>query len=161
MGTHIERGTMRKKEKEIADINEIERIIEKAICCRIGLVDNGEPYVVPVSFGYERNALYFHGASEGRKFELIKKNNRLCFEIDTDVEVVKSEKPCSWTMKYRSVIGVGRAYILESDEEKCHGLSLIMRQYTGGDFSFPKPTLDKTLVVKVDIRSITGKQSGY
>ena len=152
---------MRKKDKEITDIKEIERVIEKAICCRIGLVDNDEPYVVPVSFGYERNALYFHGALEGRKVELIKKNNQICFEIETDVEVVKSGKPCGWTTRYRSVIGVGRAYILESDEEKCHGLKVIMRQYAGGDFSFPKPKLDKTLVVKVDIRSMTGKQSGY
>lgn len=152
---------MRKKDKEITGIKEIEKIIKKAVCCRIGLVDGDEPYVVPVCFGYERKALYFHGALEGRKVELIKKNNQICFEIETDVEVVKSEKPCGWTMKYRSVIGVGRAYILESDEEKCHGLKVIMRQYAGGDFSFPKPKLDKTLVVKVDIRSITGKQSGY
>ena len=152
---------MRKKDKEITDIKEIERIIKKAIRCRIGLVDGDEPYVVPVCFGYERSALYFHGALEGRKVELIKRNNQICFEIDTDVKVVKSEKSCGWTMKYRSVIGVGRAYILESDQEKSRGLRLIMRQYAGGDFSFPKPKLDKTLVVKVDIRSITGKQSGY
>jgi len=152
---------MRKKDKEITDIKEIERIIKKAIRCRIGLVDNGEPYVVPVSFGYEKNALYFHGALEGRKVELIKKNNQICFEIDTDVKVVRSEEPCKWAMKYRSVIGVGRAYILESDEEKCHGLRLIMKHYSGDEFSFPKPKLDKTLVVKVNIRSITGKQSGY
>ena len=153
---------MRKKEKEITDINEIERIIKRAVCCRIGLVDGEEPYVVPVSFGYERNALYFHGALEGRKVELIKKSNQICFEVDTNVEVKKSEKPCSWTMKYRSVMGVGRAYFLESDEEKIHGLTVIMRQYTeGDDFSFPKAMLDRTLVVRVDIRSITGKQFGY
>lgn len=152
---------MRRKEKEIIDIDEIERIIKKAICCRIGLVDTDEPYVVPVSFGYERNALYFHSALEGRKVELIKKNNKICFEIDTDVEVAKARKPCGWTMKYRSVIGVGRAYILENDEEKSHGLKLIMRQYTEGNFSFPKSTLDSVLVVRVDIGSITGKKSGH
>jgi len=152
---------MRRKDKEITDIKEIEEIIKKADCCRIGLVDNDEPYVVPVCFGYERKALYFHGALEGRKVELIKKNNQVCFEIDTDAEVVKAETSCGWTMRYRSVIGVGRAYILESDEEKCHGLRLIMKHYSGDEFSFPKPKLDKTLVVKVDIRSITGKQSGY
>ncbi len=152
---------MRKKDKEITDIDEIERIIKKAINCRIGLVDDDEPYVVPVCFGYERNALYFHSALEGRKVKLIKKNNKICFEIDTDVEVVKAEEACRWTMKYRSVIGVGKAYILENDEEKSHGLKLIMRQYTKDSFSFPKPKLDSILVVRVDIRSITGKQSGY
>ena len=152
---------MRRKDKEITDIDEIERIIKKAIRCRIGLVDNDEPYVVPVSFGYERNALYFHSALEGRKVELIKKNNKICFEIDTDVEVVKGKKPCAWTMKYRSVIGVGRAYILENDEEKSHGLKLILKQYTEGNFSFPKSVPDSVLVVRVDIGSITGKKSGY
>ena len=152
---------MRRKDKEITDIDEIEKIIRKANCCRIGLADNDEPYIVPVCFGYERNALYFHGALEGRKVELIKKNNKICFEIDTDVEVVRGEKPCAWAMKYRSVIGVGRARILESDEEKTRGLKLIMRQYAEGDFSFPKSELDEILVVKVDITNITGKQSGY
>ena len=152
---------MRKKDKEITDIDEIERIIRRAICCRIGLVDNDEPYVVPVSFGYERNALYFHGASEGHKIELIKKNNKVCFEIDTDVAVVKAEKPCQWTMRYRSVIGMGRAHILESAKEKAHGLELLMRHYTEGDFSFPKSEPGSVLVVRIDIENITGKKLGY
>ena len=152
---------MRRKEKEITDIEEIEKIIKKAMVCRISLVDNDEPYIVPVCFGYERDVLYFHGASEGRKVELIKKNNKICFEIDTDAEVVKAEEACSWTMKYRSVIGVGRACILEKDEEKSHGLKLIVRQYTEGNFSFPKSKLDSILVIRVDIESITGKKSGY
>jgi len=152
---------MRKKEKEITDIDEIERIIEKAICCRIGLVDNDKPYIVPVCFGYAKNTLYFHGALEGRKVDLIKKNNKVCFEIDTDLEAVKTVKPCSWTMKYKSVIGVGRACILESYEEKTHGLRLIMKQYSEGEFSFPESKLDSVLVVRVNIESITGKQSGY
>ena len=152
---------MRKKDKEITDISEIEGIIRKATSCRIGLVDGDEPYVVPVCFGYERSALYFHGASEGRKVEFIKKNNKICFEIDADVEVVKAEEPCHWALKYRSIIGVGRAYILESDEEKSYGLKLIMNQYSEGDFSFAKSALDSVLVVRVDITGITGKKSGY
>ena len=152
---------MRRKDKEITDTEEIERIIKRAISCRIGLVDNDEPYVVPVCFGYERNALYFHGALEGRKVELIKKNKKICFEIDTDVKVVRSEEPCKWAMKYRSVIGVGRAHILESDEEKSHGLRLIIRQYSGDKFNFSKLEVDSVLVVRVEIESITGKQSGY
>jgi len=152
---------MRKKDREITDINEIEEIIRKAIACRIGLVDGGEPYVVPVCFGYEGNALYFHGAPGGRKVELIKRNNKICFEIDADAEIIRAEKACGWTMKYRSIIGLGRAKILESDEEKSHGLELIMKQYSGSDSSFPKPTLAKTLVVRIDIESVTGRKSGY
>jgi len=77
------------------------------------------------------------------------------------LEAVKTEEPCSWTMKYKSVIGVGRAYILESNEEKTHGLRVIMKHYSEDEFSFPKSKLDSVLVVRVNIESITGKQSGY
>jgi len=146
---------------EITDMDEIERIIKKAICCRIALVDDDEPYIVPICFGYEKNNLYFHGALEGRKVALIKKNNKICFEIDIDVEVVEASNPCDWSMKYRSIIGVGRAYILENDEEKSHGLNLIMKQYAEGDVSFPKSVLNSVLVVRVDIKSLSGRQIGY
>jgi len=143
---------------KITDIDEIEGIIRKALICRLGLVDNDEPYVVPVCFGYERGALYFHGSLKGRKVELIKKNNKVCFEMDIDAELEKSEDPCDWAMKGKSVVGVGRASILESDEEKSYALRLIMGHYSEGDFSFPESALDSVLVVRVDIRSITGKK---
>jgi len=152
---------MRRKEKEITDIEEIEQVIKKAKVCRLGLVDNDEPYIVPVCFGYERNSLYFHSAPEGRKVALIKKNNKVCFEIDTDVEIVNAEKPCGWTTKYRSVVGTGRAYILEKDVEKAHGLSLIMKQYAGGESGLDFEKLNLVLIVRIDIESVTGKKSGY
>ena len=152
---------MRRKDREVTDIDEIEAIINKSSCFRIGFVDDGEPYIVPVCFGYERNAFYFHCASEGRKIEIIRKNNSVCFELDTDVKVVKADKPCKWASKYRSVMGTGTARILGKDEEKKHGLNLIMRQYGGGDFNFSKPALDSVLIVKVDVHSISAKQAGY
>ena len=152
---------MRRKEREITDIEEIEQVIKKAKVCRLGLVDNDGAYSVPVCFGYERNSLYYHSAPEGRKVELIKKNNKICFEIDTDVEIVNAEKPCGWTTKYRSVVGTGRAYILKRDEEKVHGLSLIMKQYSEGKTTFDFEKLDSVLLVKIDIESMTGKKSGY
>jgi nitroimidazol reductase NimA-like FMN-containing flavoprotein (pyridoxamine 5'-phosphate oxidase superfamily) len=146
--------------KEITDIEEIESIIKKAVICRFGFVDGDEPYIAPGPFGYERGALYLHGSLKDRKAELIRKNSKVCFEITTDVEVVRLKPggPCDWMMRYRRVIGVGRAYILENDAEKSHALRLIIGHYSEGDFSFPKSELDKTLVVKVDIKSITGKK---
>ena len=144
--------------RKITDIEEIEGIINKAIVCHLGLVDGDEPYVVPVCFGYERNVLYFHGNLKGRKIELIKKNNKICFEMETDVEVKRAEEACRWGIKYMSVIGVGRAYIVEKEDEKSHALDLITKRCAGDALSFPKSELDKTLVMRVDIESITGKQ---
>ncbi|HEY51473.1 MAG TPA: pyridoxamine 5'-phosphate oxidase family protein [Dehalococcoidia bacterium] len=152
---------MRRKEKEIADPAEIEEIVKKAKICRIGLVDGEEPYIVPVCFGYEGNALYFHSAHEGRKMDLIRRNNRVCFEIDTDVEVIDAEKPCGWSTRYRSVIGVGWAHILEDEEDKIRGLAVLMRQFgeKKPDLEFEKAA--RAAVVRIDIENITGKKSGY
>ena len=152
---------LRREDKEIIDSEKIEEVIKKATVCRLGLVDRDEAYIVPVNFGYERNAVYFHSALEGRKIELIKKNNKVCFEIDTDVEVNKAEETCDWGMKYRSVIGAGRAHILETDEEKLRGLKVIMRQCAGGEYGFSEEKWDSVLVVEIKIESITGKQSGF
>ncbi len=152
---------MRKKEKEITDPAEIEQIIKQARVCRLGFVDGNEPYVVPVCFGYENNAFYFHCAPEGRKLELIRNNNRVCVEIDTDVEITGAEKPCGWSTRYRSVIGVGRAHILEDEAEKIRGLTVLMRQFgeKGPVMEFEKA--DRTTVVRIDIENITGKKTGY
>jgi nitroimidazol reductase NimA-like FMN-containing flavoprotein (pyridoxamine 5'-phosphate oxidase superfamily) len=151
---------MRRKEKEITSLEEIEEIVKKAKVCRIGLVDGDEPYILPVCFGYEGKALYFHSAPEGRKIDLIRRNNRACFEIDTDVEIVSGEKPCGWTARYRSVIGTGRAVILEKNEEKRHGLGVIMRQYSPDISELHFEKLDSVSVVKIEIDRITGKKSG-
>ena len=152
---------MRRKEREITGIDAIEKVIKSANVCRIGLLDGDEPYIVPVCFGYERNAIYFHGALEGKKTELIKRNKKVCFEIDTDVEMVASEKPCKWTVKYRSVTGTGRAFILENDGEKARALKLIMGKYSGREYDFTKSQVDSVLVVKITVESMAGKQSGY
>jgi len=152
---------MRRKEKEITSLEEIEEIIKRSKVCRIGLVDGDEPYIVPVCFGYEGNALYFHSAPEGRKIDLIRRNSRVCFEIDIDVEIVSGEKPCGWKTKYRSVMGTGRAIILKKDEDKVQGLSAIMKQYSSNVSGLEFEKLDAAAVVKVEIDHIAGKKSGY
>ena len=78
---------MRRKEKEIKDRKEIISILQKAKICRIGLSENNKPYIVPMNFGYKEGCLYFHCANEGRKIGIIKKNNNVCFEIDTDHKI--------------------------------------------------------------------------
>ena len=144
--------------REITDIEEIEGIINRAVVCHLGLMDEKEPYVIPINFGYERNVLYFHGNLKGRKVDLIKKNNLVCFGMEVDLELKKAEQPCDWAMKYKSVIGVGKASILQNDEQKVHALNLITERYAGIVPSFPNEKLEKTLVVKIDIESMTGKQ---
>ena len=152
---------MRRADKEIADRGEIDKILRKATVCRLGLVDGAIPYVVPLSFGYEGNALYFHSAREGRKVALLKRNAIVCFEFDVDAEPVRSETSCGWTMRYRSVIGSGTASFVEDPGEKSAAMKIIMRQYAGGPHEFPEEALGKIAVIKVAIGEISGKVSGF
>ena len=103
---------MRKTEKEIKDPEEIESILKRADVCRIGFSEENRAYIVPVNFGYRDRCLYFHSAHEGRKVEILKRNNRVCFEIDIASELIRGETPCKWDMKYLSVMGSGRASLL-------------------------------------------------
>ncbi len=152
---------MRRSDKEIKDRRELESIIKSAGVCHLGLSDNDTPYVVPVNFGYRDNQLYFHSATQGKKIDILKRNNRVCFELDTGHELVKSEIPCTWGMKYRSVIGFGRAFFVEEPGEKKRVLNAIMEHYAGNSYDFSRDQLEKVVVIRIEIDSMTGKSSGY
>jgi nitroimidazol reductase NimA-like FMN-containing flavoprotein (pyridoxamine 5'-phosphate oxidase superfamily) len=155
---------LRRKDREVKDKKAIESIIKRATVCRIALSENNLPYVVPVSFGYKDNCLYFHSAPEGRKIDTIKQNNNVCFELDVDCEFVKkSEQPCSWCMKYRSVIGFGKAFLVQGTEQKRKALDIIVGHYSGSPYQYPYPEdmISNIAVVKVEVDSVTAKKSGY
>ena len=153
---------MRRKEKEIKDVKEMESIIQGSRVCRLAMCEKDSPYVVPLCFGYRNKTLYFHTAVEGMKMDILKKNNRVCFECDLDHEMVTSPNPCEWGMKYRSVIGFGRATFVEDRERKEKALDIIL-EHSGakGPFSYSEKGFKKIMIIKLDIESMTGKKAGY
>ena len=150
---------MRRQEREIRDEAEIQEILEKGLVCRLGLYDGQYPYVVPLNYGYRNGCMYFHCAREGKKTDILKKNDRVCIEVDIDFRIVQGETPCRWTAKYRSVIGFGRARIIDDEREKKAGLDVIMAHYGGQGGEYDVKSLQRTCVIEVVIESMTGKQS--
>ncbi len=153
---------MRRKEKAVTEKDQIEAILDSAPVCRIAMVDeDGHPYLVPLCFGYADNTLFFHCATEGRKLEILRQNSRVCFEAETDVSVLAGTKPCGWGLAYRSVIGYGNAEFLTDPADRRQALDTIMRHYAGdGTWDYPDAALEKTLVFRVRIDTMTGKRSG-
>ena len=150
---------MRRSEREIEDRAVIDAIIRQCLVCRLGLADGVEPYIVPLCFGYDGEALYFHSASEGRKIDILRKNSRVCFEFDIPEGMREAEQGCRWGIRYRSVIGFGTAEIVDDQEGKKKALEIIMAQYSGKEYIFPKDIVKKTAVIKVVIARVTGKQA--
>ena len=153
---------MRRKDKEIKNKIEIETIIKRAQVCRIGLSDDNMPYIIPVNYGFRNNCLYIHSASEGKKIDIIKKNNNICFEIDLDHELSISDVQCASSMKYRSVIGFGKAMIIENLQEKQEALNIILDHYSPKSIAnYNEKLIKKLSVIKIIIEKMTGKKSGY
>ncbi len=150
---------MRRHEKEIKDDNEIRGILENGLVCRLGLCDGQQPYVVPMNYGYRDGCLYMHCAREGRKIDILKINDRVCIEVDVDVRIVRGDAPCRWTTKYRSVIGFGRARIIDDETEKKAGLDVIMAHHGASGGEYDEKSLRRTSVIKVVLENMTGKQS--
>lgn len=150
---------MRRTDREIRDPEAIESVIRDADVCRLAFSEEGIPYLVPLCFGYRKGVLYFHSALEGLKLDLIKRNPKVCFEMDMDHVLVRTADRC--TMHYRSVIGFGKAALVEDAVEKQEALDLIMHHYHQEPFAYSVATLERTAIIRVEIDEMTGKANGY
>lgn len=151
---------MRRSDREVTKFDDIVDIIRKCDVCRIALNDENYPYILPLNFGMEvkdkRIELYFHGAMDGTKYDLIQKDNRASFEMDCEHRLVTDKENGSCTMEYRSVIGQGHIEVL-SDDEKYEALCILMKHYHQEEFEFNKAVIPRTKVFKLVVESVTGK----
>ncbi|MEG0296577.1 MAG: pyridoxamine 5'-phosphate oxidase family protein [Clostridium sp.] len=153
---------MRRKDREIKDINEIIDIMKRCDSCSIALFDDEYPYIVPVNFGFDcvkdKVTLYIHGAKAGKKLELINKNNKVAFDMSCNHKLITGEKACNYTMEYESVCGNGIVKIIEGDEKKA-SLQILMKQYTmKEDLELDDKVINAVTVFKIDVCNISGKR---
>lgn len=154
---------IRRSDREITDKNEIIKIIEKCDVCRLAFSDNNIPYIVPMNFGYEyaenKLTLFFHGAKEGKKFEIIRNNPVACFEMDCSHKLIEADEACKYTMEYESVIGNGKIYLCVEKTDKIKALKHIMKMYVKDkNFNFPESALEAVTVFKLEVTDFTGKR---
>jgi nitroimidazol reductase NimA-like FMN-containing flavoprotein (pyridoxamine 5'-phosphate oxidase superfamily) len=151
---------MRRKDREIKDRSEIMAILQKADVCRLAMSSDNVPYIVTMNFGIKkgRTSLYFHCASEGKKIEFLKNNNLVCFQADMEHEFFLHEVSCGCSMKYKSVLGMGRITFVTELSEKMEALQTIMTHYTGKpSHVFKKGLVERTTILRLDIEEISGK----
>ena len=154
---------MRRKDREVTELEKVVAIMEECECCRIGLVDGKEAYIVPMNFGYElqgdRIVLYFHCAKEGRKVDLIPKQEVVSFEMDTKRSLVVGEKGCEFSYLYQCVMGKGKMDIVENGDDKISGLKKIMKHYTDReDWEFVPELLDRMCVLRLSVTEWSCKE---
>jgi len=154
---------MRRSDREVKDRDGIEEIMRQCLVCHVGMADGGAPYVVPQNFGYRfaddgTLELYFHSALTGKKLDVIRKNNKVCFEMTVEGEQIRADSPCNWGCYYTSVIGYGEAVIIEDAAEKREGLSILFKHQSGLDVEFDDKQAESVCVYKIVSKEFTGKR---
>ena len=153
--------TMRKREREITEVAKIREILDKSQVIHLGLSDDNQPYVVPMNYGYVleegRLTFYLHGAVEGYKYEVIEKNPNISFSIECDVKPFEGKMACQYGTVYSSVLGKGKAVIVEDVEEKIKAMTILMKTQTGKDFTFDEKLVSIVKVIRLDITEFSAK----
>ena len=152
---------MRRNDREITVKAEIIDVLSRCDTIRIGMRGKEYPYVVPVSFGVETTdglpIVFFHCAKEGLKVDLIKEDPNVCVEGDVFIKAERTARGI--TARYESVIGFGRCAWLTDPADVLHGLTVITRHYDDGFAVESCPGLDRLLVGRITLGSLTGKRN--
>ena len=153
---------MRRKDREVTDPGQIRGILDSCKTCHLAMVDNGQPYVVPLSYAYTLSGgvltLFFHSAWEGRKISVLHENNAVCFEMSAEGEPIHyATAPCESGSYYASVIGFGSAEFVSDVDEKRSALSLLMKHQADLDVEFTQAQAESVCVFKVSSTDFTGK----
>ncbi len=153
---------MRRGDREVVGEDRIRQILDKGGVVRIAFNDGDFPYIVPMNYGYDlsegRLVLFTHGALEGRKVDLARRNPNVGFEIDCEVASLSGgDNPCRYSAHYSSIIGFGRLSVLEDPADKIAGLKCLMKTQTGRDFSFTEQMARPVSVFRLDCAGFTAK----
>ena len=152
---------MTRREFKITDEAHIKRILDTARVLHLGLAVDNEPYVVPMNYGYtmedNKLVLYLHSAVRGKKLDMIRKNPNVFFQMDCDQQPFNGKVACQYGLSYSSIMGQGRAKIVEDVEEKKIAMSVLMKTQTGNDFSFDDRLVSAVAVIRGDVSEYTAK----
>ena len=153
---------MRRKDREITDIETMLDILRRCDTVRVGMLGPEGPYVVPVSFGVRleegKPVVYFHCAREGLKLDLLKNDLRVCVEGDIFIKTEPTDHGI--TTRYESVIGTGVCEIV-TDEETCiRGLQAICEHYGYFGYDLKNCRALRFLhVCRIPLDTLTGKHN--
>lgn len=117
---------------------------------------DGFPYVVPVNYAWDRGRVYFHCSPRGDKLDNLRREPRVCFVVEREVQLIPADQPCEAGMAYESTVVFGRARLVQDAAERLAALTAIARQAgLTGEVS-PRRAVD-TVVVAIEPEVISAK----
>lgn len=153
---------MRRSDRAVEDFSGQLDILKQCSILRLAMLDAQGLYVVPLSFGYTLDGktlhFYIHSAKEGRKVSAMTPGCPVAFELDCQFRLLEADSPCQYSCCYASLTGTGHAVAVTDPAEKTLGLSAILRQQVGKEFSFTEAQAQSVAVFRIDVEQMSGKQ---
>lgn len=151
---------MRREEKGVTEREILDRIIQGSAYCHLACCQDDRPYLIPISFGYDGQAIYIHTAPEGKKILIFERNPQVSLSFVCQAELITHpQQACQWSFGFSSVFAEGEICELTDIEDKRYALNQIMAHYSGHKWEIPESRLSGTRVWKIPLKNISGKIS--
>jgi len=146
----------------IHDRTEIDNILKQCKTCWVAMSENDVPYVLPMNFAMDGDRIILHSAQQGRMWETIKKNPKVCINwiLGEDLAWQDEQVACSYRVRSKSVLVEGTAEIIEDFEEKARIVRQFMTQYSELPFKFNEPAIRNVGILLVPITKLSAKEFG-
>jgi uncharacterized protein len=152
---------VREPQRAIYDRDTVNKILDEAFLCHVGFVVDGQPYVIPTSYGRDGNVLYIHGSAASRMLRNLDQGIPVCITVTLLDGLVLARSVFNHSMNYRSVVILGKATLVDDPKEKLAALRTlsehILPQRWDDSRQPNEKELKATAVLKIPIEEFSAK----
>ena len=152
---------VRESERGVYDRDTVYRILDEGFICHVGFNLDGQPFVIPTSYGRSGDNLYIHGSAASRMLRSLDKGISVCITVTLLDGLVLARSIFNHSMNYRSVVILGTATVVQDPEEKLKALRLLSEHILPGRWADSRQPnereLKATFALRVPITEFSAK----
>jgi nitroimidazol reductase NimA-like FMN-containing flavoprotein (pyridoxamine 5'-phosphate oxidase superfamily) len=152
---------VREADRGVYDRETVHRILDEGFLCHAGFVVNGQPFVIPTSYGRKDASLYIHGSAASRMLRQMKEGISVCITVTLLDGLVLARSVFNHSMNYRSVVILGKATLVDDPKEKLAALRILSEHILPGRWDDARQPnereLKQTSVLRVPIEEFSAK----
>jgi len=152
---------VREPQRAVYDRKVVNRVLDEGFICHVGFVLDGQPFVIPTSYGRHEDVLYIHGSAASRMLRNVSGGIPVCVTVTLLDGLVLARSIFNHSMNYRSVVVLGTGTAIEGPEEKLAALRLLAEHIVPGRWQEARQPNEKelkaTTILQVPIREFSAK----
>jgi len=152
---------VREAHRGVYDRETAYKILDEGFLCHVGFVADGQPFVIPTSYGRKDASLYIHGSAASRMLRQMKEGIPVCVTVTLLDGLVLARSVFNHSMNYRSVVILGKAALVDDPAEKLEALRLLSEHIIPGRWDDARQPnereLKQTSVLRIPIEEFSSK----